>query len=325
MLKQLLLLIAHTLCYATALDPTENYQNNITLLLDKPNELILFWSHTSTSITFELHVKRSRWVAFGIKNYYLSDIVLAWLNPLNGTGHFSERTLTNLREFYTDDKQNYKLIDAFSVANDYTIFKFERQIRIHCGGCNSSSYEDDLDIVTGLNNVVYWHGNAIDYLNETIQTPYLAFKPIVLLNDSLGPFACSNEPARPVFNSKPTDLYLNQFDLAADGDYRLYWNFTNDDLVSEIHCRTPGWVGFGLSPFGNMTTSDMIIGWVDSTSGLANFTDRFANGIERPVVDVSQDWRLLFAAERNGYTILKFTRPLKLCNAEDNSIEVITF
>ena len=35
----------------------------------------------------------------------------------------------------------------------------------------------------------------------------------------------------------------------------------------------------------------------------------------------SQDWKLLYSAERNGYTIFKFSRPIKLCNTQDKIIE----
>ena len=36
---------------------------------------------------------------------------------------------------------------------------------------------------------------------------------------------------------------------------------------------------------------------------------------------ISQDWKLLYSAEQNDYTIFKFSRPIKLCNAEDKIIE----
>lgn len=39
---------------------------------------------------------------------------------------------------------------------------------------------------------------------------------------------------------------------------------------------------------------------------------------------ISQDWKLLYASEKNGYTILKFTRPIILCDSEDRKIETGT-
>ena len=35
----------------------------------------------------------------------------------------------------------------------------------------------------------------------------------------------------------------------------------------------------------------------------------------------SQDWKLLYSAEQNGYTIFKFSRPIKLCGAEDRTVD----
>ena len=72
------------------------------------------------------------------------------------------------------------------------------------------------------------------------------------------------------FTSTPTAYYNNYIDLALNGQYRFYWNFTSTDLIGEIHCRTSGWVGFGLSPNGNMDKSDVVIGWI--SNGVTNFT-----------------------------------------------------
>ena len=36
---------------------------------------------------------------------------------------------------------------------------------------------------------------------------------------------------------------------------------------------------------------------------------------------ISQDWNLLYAAEKIGYTIFKFSRLLKLCNAQDKTVD----
>jgi hypothetical protein len=44
-------------------------------------------------------------------------------------------------------------------------------------------------------------------------------------------------------------------------------------------------------------------------------------GREVLIDKISQDWVLLYATERDGYTIFKFKRPIKLCNSEDNKIE----
>jgi hypothetical protein len=90
------------------------------------------------------------------------------------------------------------------------------------------------------------------------------------LRQSEGPFICEPKPEPVVFNSTPTSNYDNHIDLI-DGLYRLYWNFTSIDFIGEIHCKTNGWVGFGLSPNGGMDKSDVIVGWINN-DGSTNFT-----------------------------------------------------
>ena len=49
-------------------------------------------------------------------------------------------------------------------------------------------------------------------------------------------------------------------------NYYIFWSF---DLATQriefaVRVGTTGWVGFGLSPNGQMPRSDVVIGWVDS-------------------------------------------------------------
>ena len=60
--------------------------------------------------------------------------------------------------------------------------------------------------------------------------------------------------------------YRFSANLDREGKYNLFWNF---DLVKEeisfaVRVTTSGWVGFGLSPNGQMPGSDVVIGWVQS-------------------------------------------------------------
>ena len=71
-------------------------------------------------------------------------------------------------------------------------------------------------------------------------------------------------------DSNPTDKYADSIDLVTE-KYKLYWNTTDTHLIAEIHCLTSSWVGFGLSPNGNMDKSDVIIAWIES-DGTTHFT-----------------------------------------------------
>ena len=46
--------------------------------------------------------------------------------------------------------------------------------------------------------------------------------------------------------------------------YELHWNYVSstETISFAVNVSTTGWVGFGLSPTGSMTGSDVVIGWV---------------------------------------------------------------
>ena len=48
------------------------------------------------------------------------------------------------------------------------------------------------------------------------------------------------------------------------GDYYLYWNFSKveESVQFAVRVKTTGWIGFGLSPSGQMVDSDVVIGWI---------------------------------------------------------------
>ena len=53
--------------------------------------------------------------------------------------------------------------------------------------------------------------------------------------------------------------------ILSDG-YALHWNFDLEQqtIAFAVNVSTTGWVGFGLSPSGQMPQSDVVIGWVDN-------------------------------------------------------------
>ncbi len=59
-----------------------------------------------------------------------------------------------------------------------------------------------------------------------------------------------------------------QYRFSADlsPNYNLHWrfNFEAGTIAFAVNVSTTGWVGFGLSPNGQMPGSDVIIGWVDN-------------------------------------------------------------
>ena len=56
-----------------------------------------------------------------------------------------------------------------------------------------------------------------------------------------------------------------RFSVILDDGYTLHWNFDLEQqtIAFAVNVSTTGWVGFGLSPNGQMPQSDVVIGWVD--------------------------------------------------------------
>ena len=125
---------------------------------------------------------------------------------------------------------------------------------------------------------------------------------------------------------EPSETYPH--DAAIDEDdpglIRLFWKtINNDEIQFELHCRTTGWCGFGLSPNGDML-GDIAIGWVDST-GKGHLKDTHVDSSKtKPLLDKQQDLTLIDSKELNGYTILKFKRKLNTCDKDDIEIKIET-
>lgn len=121
----------------------------------------------------------------------------------------------------------------------------------------------------------------------------------------------------------PTTIYSNKQILVEPDIYVLYWNYTDTDIIFEIHARTTGgWVGFGISPNGDMVNSNVIIVWIDS-NGTVNFTERNTlAGLVTPAINKEQVWTPLLTKALDGYLISKSTRKIKMCNTTDERLDI---
>ena len=122
---------------------------------------------------------------------------------------------------------------------------------------------------------------------------------------------------------KPSESYTHEISVDEDDDglYQIFWKVVSNEIYFEVHCRTTGWVGFGLSPSkGSMKGADIAIGWV-WPNGTTGFKDTYSSEVSSPKIDEKQDWMLLDSNEINGYTILKFKRKLATCDTKDVEIK----
>lgn len=62
----------------------------------------------------------------------------------------------------------------------------------------------------------------------------------------------------------PTEKFDHQYQLDENGNFWLFWKVNGTNITFETHVMTRGYIGFGISPNGNMYPSDVIVGWVNS-------------------------------------------------------------
>jgi hypothetical protein len=86
-------------------------------------------------------------------------------------------------------------------------------------------------------------------------------------------YSCLAASVRTLTPLKPSESYTHSSIIDEDDPelYKIYWKQieNNTAIQFELHCRTTGWVGIGLSPNGDMAGSDIAISWVDS-NGVAH-------------------------------------------------------
>ena len=73
-------------------------------------------------------------------------------------------------------------------------------------------------------------------------------------------------------NLQPTESFTHSASLAPNGHFKLFWKYDDKTITFEVHAKTKGYVGLGISPNGGMSNSDIVIGWVKD--GKVYFTVR---------------------------------------------------
>lgn len=101
-------------------------------------------------------------------------------------------------------------------------------------------------------------------------------------------------------------LIVDEFDRSL---YQMFWKRVGtDEIQFEIHCKTLGWVGFGISPRGSMSGSDIAKFWIKDN--ITFLFDTYALGSFAPRIDTIKNLVWLGGSEVNGYTMVKFKRKL---------------
>ena len=112
----------------------------------------------------------------------------------------------------------------------------------------------------------------------------------------------------------PLGTYNNFINLVSPDIYNLYWNYTSDSIIAEIHVLTSGWVSWGITVNGNLDNSDTMVAWVNSNDS-TTFVDCYIKN-KGLYIDKNQNWNLIKGTTKGGYTIIQFTRKINLCDVD---------
>lgn len=116
---------------------------------------------------------------------------------------------------------------------------------------------------------------------------------------------------------KTTEQFDHTEILDESGNYILFWNANDTHVVFEVHVKTKGYVGFGISDNGNMFPGDVVVGFVKD--GYTYFAD-YHTTRNWPVIDKSQDWFILHGEENEFGTVLKFVRKINTCDSAEDLV-----
>ncbi|OXA54580.1 DBH-like monooxygenase protein 2 homolog [Folsomia candida] len=116
-----------------------------------------------------------------------------------------------------------------------------------------------------------------------------------------------------------------------DGKYLLETRVTLTGILTvKVTAESTGWLGWGISPTGEMAGSDMIIGGFNADTGEAYIGDRFSSGHGLPALDTIQNVELISASENATHTVLEFSRAVDTGDVEqdlkvENAVQYIVW
>ena len=88
--------------------------------------------------------------------------------------------------------------------------------------------------------------------------------------------------------------------LLLGGTYRVHWTLDRNASVFHLGLvvETKGWVGFGLASRGGMKGADILVGFVNDSTGEVVLKDMWSNHYATPFEDECQDWTLVSGAQK---------------------------
>lgn len=83
---------------------------------------------------------------------------------------------------------------------------------------------------------------------------FIIFQTLFVFNEAI---------LKPLVQSENDYTHKTIINEKNPSQYVLFWKLIgNDEIQFEIHCKTNGWVGMGISSISGMEGADLVMGWI---------------------------------------------------------------
>ena len=123
---------------------------------------------------------------------------------------------------------------------------------------------------------------------------------------------------------EPTATFTTTTPIIPFSGYNLYYavDTANQHITFAVEATTTGWIGLGIAEAAGMKGADIMMGHVaqDGKAVVGDYHSVLVGGI--PNKDGCQDWSALYGEEKDGKTLLVFSRVFKTNDSNDHEILV---
>ncbi|XP_071439423.1 MOXD1 homolog 1-like [Hetaerina americana] len=133
------------------------------------------------------------------------------------------------------------------------------------------------------------------------------------------PAGGSAEDVPEVVPSPPPDrrqAWTHSLTLDPEGKFHVQWSPYEKEIVFRLEVATLGYFGLGFSEKGGMAGGDMVIGWVEDSTGRVRLVDSYATRNAAPLQDSQQDYILESGYQNDTHTVIRFRRAWVTCGPE---------
>ncbi len=146
-----------------------------------------------------------------------------------------------------------------------------------------------------------------------------AVSALALLPSSSAAWSSSVDALLAKFEPDATDA-TTTVGLTPLTGYNLSYAYTSKHITFAVVADTSGWIGLGIGEAAGMRGADIMMGHFDGSTGKAVVGDYHSSKNGKPTRDGCQDWSVHHGEEKDGKTLLVFSRSLSTQDSNDHPI-----